>query len=135
MKLFDKLKELTESRKTRFINGRQIKTSTVDSDYWGVKFQCDNKKYRLKMVVEVNCDHNTFFIPMPAKLTLVDCLGGGRIYQNKDSIAEFLNLTVDEVLEIFTPLIDDCLYSQTEINQCKEDFNNAMISLRENFLI
>jgi hypothetical protein len=134
MKLFDKLKTLTKSRQTRFINGKQIKTSIVDGDYCGIKFQCENRKYRLAFKVEVNCDHNTFFIPMPAKLSLTNWTDG-RYYQNEYNIAEFLNLTVDEVLEIFTPLIEDCVYTQDEINECRKNYDEAMISFRENFLI
>ncbi len=135
-KLYNKIKELiAKDLSIEFWNGHQIKRSVVNKQsYNRYTFKVDKIKYILELSVDCRCEHVNNFVPKLTDIQLVDIRGGGMVYKN-ERIAEFLNLSYDQVKELYKPMIEACVYTQQEIQQSKDDYIEFVKSFKENFCL
>jgi hypothetical protein len=131
-KLIKRLKELSTSAKMVYWNGGYIKKVSIGG-YDSKMFQCDGIKYKLELCVESKCDNNTNFTPTAPELRISNCREG-RYYVGSADIAKFLNITEEQVLDIYAPMIAQSLYTQAEIDNTIESYKGFLTSFRRDFL-
>ena len=137
-KLIDKLYKLVENRCIHFWNGHQIKKCETSNSLPDVKvFQVNGIKYRLILSVERRCSHEIYFIPTSPtiELTVGESRYSGNVIQGYKNIANYLNLDVKDIIEIYKPLVDDSNYIDEEIQMSKDETNEFIKYFNENFLL
>jgi len=125
-----KNKLLKETPKVKFWNGYSIKRVTIGG--WDFKFQAGGIKYNLELEVESKCDRQTNFTPALGDIILMNCKEGRR-YTGAEQIAEILNLSTFDIMDIFMPMVKLARYTEEEIEECKKEYDDFLVSFRENF--
>lgn len=133
-KLTEKLKDIASQGKVVLWNGGFIKRINVGQGAFGKPFQCNNKKYKIELEVSIKCDNSTNFIPAEPEIKVIDWRNG-KGYIGLEKIAEFLEISIDEVKEIYNPMIEKCVFSPNDIENTIKIYNDAVKSFREMFCL
>lgn len=132
-KLKNKLIQLCKTKQLEYWNGGFIKRVRVGSSSSKI-FQVNKIKYKLELEGESRCDNTTNFIPTEPKPVLHDWREG-RYYTGYNEISNFLKLPVEDVMEIWKPLLDDAKYNEDEIKQSFILYQDAMTNITEMFCL
>jgi len=132
-KLKNKLIQLTESKRLEYWNGHSIKRSRVgNSD--SKTFQVNKVKYKLELEAESRCDNTTNFIPTEPKPILHDWRQG-RYYTGYGQISEFLGLPVEDVVEIWEPLLEQSKFNNVDIGLSILQYQSFLVEFNKMFCL